>query len=85
MARHGRTNHPTRARWMDLRYPGKCAQCGKDLPAGSRAFYDPADKTVCCTELVCAEAHGVTEEVWKGSPTTGRWVRVLSEHRLGRH
>lgn len=70
------------ARWMELRYAGKCAQCKEALAAGDRAYYDPADRTVCCTSLVCAEAHGVTEERWMGSPTGGQYVTALASYRL---
>lgn len=71
------------ARWMDLRYAGRCAVGGEELPAGTRAFYDPADRTVCCTDLEHATAHGVTEERWQGSPTSGGYVTVLAADRVG--
>ncbi len=72
-----------RARWMDLRYAGTCAQCSADLPAGTRAFYDPADRTVCCLEMACCDAHGLTREKWTGSPLSGQWTTVRSETRIG--
>lgn len=78
-----RSAAPRPARWMGLRYAGRCAQCSTALPAGSRAFYDPADRSVCCTNLKCAKAHGVTEEKWIGSPVSGRYVTTLSDRRLG--
>ena len=31
---------------ITLKYPTKCAQCGRDLPAGTRAKYD--DKKAYC-------------------------------------
>lgn len=71
------------ARWMDLRYAGVCAQCHVAIAAGGRAFYDPSDRTVCCTSIDCARAHGVTREVWQGSPVSGGWVTELSATRMG--
>jgi hypothetical protein len=71
-----------KARWMDLRYPGTCAGGGEPLPAGTRAFYDPADRTVCCTNLAHAETYGVTTTEWRGSPVSGRNVTTLSAYRL---
>jgi hypothetical protein len=68
---------------MDLRYPGKCAVCHVDLAAGDRAFFDPRDRSTCCTGIECAKAHGCTRSVWVGSPTSGAWVDTLSELRLG--
>lgn len=79
---YGRSSSPRPARWMELRYAGVCAECSTALPAGARAFYDPADRSVCCTEIACAEAHGVTEEVWQGSPTSGGYVVRLAETRM---
>ena len=74
---------PRPARWMDLHYAGSCCVCGVAMPAGARGFYDPADRSVCCTSLDCAEAHGVTTLVWNGSPVSGGYVLTLSDHRLG--
>ena len=68
-------------RWMDLRRPGTCT-AGEELPAGTRAFWDPQDQTVTCAYLEHAQAAGLTREVWHGSPVSGRWVRVLSDRRL---
>lgn len=70
------------ARWMTLRYAGNCAQCKTRLPVEAHAFYDPSDKTVCCTNMVCAEKHGVTEEKFIGAPGTGHYVTVLSQTRV---
>jgi hypothetical protein len=47
------------SRWMDLRYTGVCKVCGVDVPAGGRAFYDAAAKTVTCAKRECALADGV--------------------------
>ena len=71
------------AHWLDLRYADTCHVCGAALPKGARAFYDPATRQVTCTELACAEANGLTREVWHGAPTSGRWVKTFSEHRIG--
>lgn len=70
------------ARWMDLRYSGTCAICRNPLPAGSRAFYDPSDRSVTCTDLACCAANGLTREEWSGSPTSGGYVTVRAERRI---
>lgn len=69
------------ARWMDLRYPGTCT-AGEALPAGTRAFYDPRDRSVTCTNLTHAGAQGLTRTKWHGSPVSGSWGEELSEHRI---
>jgi hypothetical protein len=81
-SRTRRTGRPSVARWMDLRRPGTCHVCGNSLPAGTRAFWDPADRTTTCTTIECAKFAGLTKSVWHGAPTSGRWVDVLSEHRI---
>lgn len=84
MARYGgsrRSSAPRAGRWMDLRYAGKCSVCGKGLAAGVWAFYEPSDRTVTCVELECAKQRGLTEEVWHGSPVSGRYVEVLTATR----
>lgn len=81
--RSRRSGPPRPGRWMDLRYAGTCQVCGKTLPAGTRAFYDPADRSVTCTDLVCADAVGLTKEEWRGSPISGGYVTVLSDTRIG--
>lgn len=79
-----RTSSSTRGpRWMDLRYAGTCRGCNKQLPKGSRAFYDPRDRLICCTSLECADRYNLVTEVWHGSPTSGRYVKTLSERRIG--
>lgn len=72
-----RRSAPAKGRWMDLRYDGKCT-AGEALPAGTRAFYDPRDRSVTCTNLDHAEAAGLTDDVpvW-GSNTTTRKLRDL--------
>jgi len=77
-----RSYAPRPARWIDLKYAGRCHICGRELRAGTRAFYDPADKSVTCTDMACAETAGLTRQEWHGSPVSGRYVRVLSERRL---
>jgi hypothetical protein len=70
------------ARWMDLRYPGQCSAGGERLDAGARAFYDPSDRSVTCTNLEHAKLAGLTKDVWKGAPGSGQWVETLSEIRI---
>jgi hypothetical protein len=82
-ARGRRSSAPRAGRWMELRYAGVCAGGGEELEAGVRAFYDPSDRTVCCTDLGHAEVYGVTEEVWQGSPTGGGYVNRLAAVRVG--
>ncbi len=79
-----RSGPPRPGRWMDLKYSGTCRGCETAIPAGKRAFYDPADKLICCTSIDCAAKFGLTEEKWMGSPVSGRMVTVISEHRTGR-
>lgn len=74
---------PRPARWMDLKYAGRCQVCHATLPVGTRAFYDPRDRSVTCTSIECAKAAGITKQEWHGSPVSGNWVDVLSETRLG--
>ena len=78
-----RRGAPKPARWMDLRYTGQCQVCRRELAARTRAFYDPSDCTVTCTDLACAKAAGLTKQEWHGSPVSGSWVDVLSERRIG--
>lgn len=66
---------------MDLRYAGTCT-AGEELAAGTRAFWDPRDGTVTCTDLAHAGAAGLTATEWYGAPTSGRWVEKLSPTRL---
>jgi hypothetical protein len=65
---------------MALRYAGTCT-AGETLAAGTRAFYDPSDRSVTCTDLEHAKAAGLTTEKWQGSPTSGSYQTVLSDVR----
>ena len=76
------TTAPRVGRWMDLRYAGSCSACRVALPAGTRAFYDPADRSVTCTDMACCEASGLTRQEWSGSPVSGSYVTVRSDTRL---
>ena len=38
------------SRTLKLRRPGVCAACGKDLQAGGTGWWDPAAKTVTCSD-----------------------------------
>lgn len=73
---------PRVGRWMELRYAGTCAVCRSALPAGTRGFYDPADRSVTCFDLACCEANGLTRQEWIGSPVSGSYATVRSERRL---
>lgn len=75
-----RSSAPRQGRWMALRYAGTCTG-GERLAAGARAFYDPADRSVTCSNLDHAEAAGLTSEKWIGSPTGGSYQRVLTDGR----
>lgn len=71
------------SRWMHLHYAGVCKVCGKELAAGSNAFWDVGAKTVTCERLDCAEADGLTTN----EPLTGPWdkrsdTRVLTGQRI---
>jgi hypothetical protein len=68
---------------MALKYAGTCKVCGRAIPAGETAFYDPAARSTTCADMACAKADGLTHQVWHGSPVSGRWVDALSEHRMG--
>jgi hypothetical protein len=72
---------------MTLRYPGICKVCGRDLPAGSFAFWDAAAKVTTCEAIECASKDGLTEtrcptgpwdkweahEVIRDHPVAGSW------------
>jgi hypothetical protein len=72
---------PAKGRWMDLRFAGKCT-AGEPLAAGARAFYDPRDRSVTCTNLDHAEAAGLVRNEWVGSPISGGYEKRLAETRL---
>jgi hypothetical protein len=78
-----RSSAPKPARWMELHYAGRCQVGGEPLAKGSRAFYDPADRTVTCTKLEHARIAGLTKDVWQGAPASGRYVETLSDIRVG--
>jgi hypothetical protein len=63
---------------MELRYAGTCT-AGHPIAAGERAFYDPVDRSVTCTNLEHAKAAGLTTEKWLGSPTSGGYRTVLTD------
>lgn len=71
------------ARWMDLKYAGRCHVCGQALAQGARGFWDPDTRAVTCTSLECAETDGLTTRVWWGAPTSGSFVTRLNDHRVG--
>lgn len=79
----GRSRTTGTSRWMDLRYAGTCKVCTTELPAGARAFFDARARTVTCTNIECAKADGLTKSEWAGAPTSGKWVDVLNDHRIG--
>jgi hypothetical protein len=79
---YGRRSSRPGSRWMNLRYAGVCKVCGVDIPAGARAYWDGAAKTVTCTRDDCMLADGIAE-VTDRSPwlPSGR-VRAR-ERRIG--
>jgi len=64
---------------MNIYRDGKCAQCNKILVKGDRAFWDGNARTLCCTEIACAEKAGLTTQVWHGSPISGHLITVLAD------
>lgn len=80
-----RSYSPPRARWMDLRFAGKCSRCSKTLAVGARAFYDPSDRSVTCWDMACCNASGLTRQEWIGSPVSGGYATVRSDVRLKSH
>lgn len=80
-ARRTRSTSRT-GKWMDLRYAGTCRVCKTELPAGTRAYWEPSDRSTTCTAMDCAAANGLTEEVWNGSPVSGSYVTQLSATRF---
>jgi hypothetical protein len=71
------------SRWMDLRYAGTCKVCGARIGTGERGYWDTGARTVTCSALACCEADGLTTQEWSGSPVSGQFVVVRSEHRVG--
>ena len=65
---------------MDLRYAGTCKVCGSTLPAGARAYWDAAARTVTCWSLSCCEADGLTTRECHGP---AGWVTERSPERVG--
>lgn len=53
---------PPTEKQMRLRYAGKCRSCGTSLPAGERAVYERAPKTVRCIECPTAQARRAEPE-----------------------
>lgn len=47
------------ARLIRLRFPGRCARCGMQLEAGTRAEHDPVAKTVRCSACLDLPAEGI--------------------------
>lgn len=43
MARY--SNDP---RWVEARFPGKCARCGASIAKGARAFFYPSSRSLYC-------------------------------------
>jgi len=39
-----------RGRWLEARYPGRCAACGAGVWRGARVWYVPARRRVECVE-----------------------------------
>lgn len=42
-------------RWITVRYPGKCAKCAADIPAGREAFYYPSTRSLHGKDCGCGD------------------------------
>lgn len=40
--------------YMTAKFPGRCAQCGADVPRGSKVFYYPNTRTLLCDADSCS-------------------------------
>jgi hypothetical protein len=68
---------------MTLKYAATCHVCGEAVAAGEVGYYDYATRQVTCTAIPCADADGLTRQVWHGSPVSGRYVSALADRRIG--
>jgi hypothetical protein len=66
------------SRTLKLRRPDVCTVCGKDLQAGETGWWDPAAKTVTCSD--CHELAAAGADV-HGSATPGRGTAGASAGR----
>lgn len=78
-----RYSTPRVSRWMALRYAGTCHVCGSRVAAGQTGYYDQTTRDITCSAMTCAQVDGLTRDEWHGSPTTGAWLPVLSDRRIG--
>ncbi|AGK88006.1 hypothetical protein M041_gp13 [Mycobacterium phage Severus] len=81
-----RNRRPSGSRWMNLHFAGTCKVCGQEIKAGSRAYWDRANRTTTCTNLDCAEADGLVTfraptGPWEGPPE--KRIRELAPTRIG--
>ncbi|AFF28345.1 hypothetical protein FDI09_gp19 [Mycobacterium phage Twister] len=87
MARYNnRRRRPSGSRWMNLHFAGTCKVCGQEVKAGSRAYWDAANRTITCTSLDCADADGLVTfraptGPWEGPPE--KRIRELAPTRIG--
>ena len=42
--------------WMNVRFPGTCRKCGRQIKRGERAFYYPNGKHLFCEAAPCGQA-----------------------------
>jgi hypothetical protein len=42
-------------RWMRVKYPSQCRQCGKQICRGDEALYYPKSKTLLCAGENCGK------------------------------
>lgn len=49
-------SYPRDPRWLTVRYPGRCARCGRQIAKGARAYYYPSDKSLYCDADGCGGA-----------------------------
>lgn len=51
-------------RWIDARYCGHCASCGKEIVRGDRIFYWPIGKKAECGECGGQSSARFAAECW---------------------
>jgi hypothetical protein len=75
---------PTEARWIRLRYPGRCRSCGRELATGDRALHDRVARSVNCDRCVSPESEvPTTQPIETGTPGASA-RREYDRRRLAR-
>jgi hypothetical protein len=73
------------SRALNLRQPDVCAACGAELPAGSRALWNPATRTVTCQACARATDTSVVRQPEPGQLDRGQpGSSVAREHERRR-